>query len=69
MEDNLHFSKMKDDLNFFKNGRQPQFFHKWKTTSTFSKKEDDPHSKMEAYAPIVSKTKFISGLAQLSKIF
>jgi hypothetical protein len=32
---------MDDDLNFFKNGRQPQIFENWKTTSNFSKLEDD----------------------------
>ena len=26
---------MEDDLNFISNGRQPQFFFKWKTTSIF----------------------------------
>ena len=35
---------MEDDLNFFQNGRRPQFFPKWKTTSicqTFSKTKDN----------------------------
>jgi hypothetical protein len=32
---------MEDDLYFSKNGRRPQFFQKWKTTSIFSKREDD----------------------------
>ena len=32
---------MEDNLNFFKNGRQPQFFHKWKMTSMFSQIEED----------------------------
>ena len=32
---------MEDDLNFFENGRRPQLFQKWKTTSIFSKMEDD----------------------------
>ena len=26
---------MEDDLNFFENGRRPQYFCKWKTTSIF----------------------------------
>jgi hypothetical protein len=58
LEDNLHLEfdlnlkKMKDDLNFFKNGRRPQSFGLWKTTSTFIKwknssifgeMEDDPN--------------------------
>jgi hypothetical protein len=39
--------KVEDDLNFFKNGRRPQNFEKWKTTSknlkwkTTSKMEDN----------------------------
>jgi hypothetical protein len=33
--------KMEDYLIFFKNGRQPHFFEKWKKTSNFSKLEDD----------------------------
>jgi hypothetical protein len=34
MEDDLIFIwKMEDNLNFLENGRQPQFFGKWKTTS------------------------------------
>ena len=32
---------MEDDLNIFENGRQPQYFWKWKTTSIFLKMEDD----------------------------
>jgi hypothetical protein len=32
---------MEDDINFSGNGRRPQFFRKWKTTSFFQKKEDD----------------------------
>ena len=32
---------MEDDLNIFENGRRPQFFRKWKTTSIFLKMEDD----------------------------
>jgi hypothetical protein len=37
MEDNLNedlnFYAMEDDLNCFINGRRPQLFYKWKTTS------------------------------------
>ena len=33
MEDDLNFKKMEDDLNFFKNGRRPQSFVIWKTTT------------------------------------
>ena len=40
-EDNLIFFKMEDDLNFFENGRRPQNFRKWKTTSIFLKMEDN----------------------------
>ena len=29
------FLKMEDDLNIFENGRRPQYFWKWKTTSIF----------------------------------
>ena len=32
---------MEDDLNFVDNGRLPQLFGKWKTTSIFLKMEDD----------------------------
>jgi DICT domain-containing protein len=32
---------MEDDLNFFLNGRRPQFFFKWKTTSILLKMEDN----------------------------
>jgi hypothetical protein len=31
---------MEDDLNFWGNGRRPQFIQKWKTTSTFGEMED-----------------------------
>ena len=31
---------LKDDLNFWANGRRPQFLGKWKTTSIFAKMED-----------------------------
>ena len=30
MESNLNFLKMEDNLNFFFNGREPNFFGKWK---------------------------------------
>jgi hypothetical protein len=33
---------MEDDLNFVPNGRRPQYFGKWKTTSIFRQMEDDP---------------------------
>ena len=32
---------MEDNLNIIENGRQPQYFWKWKTTSIFLKMEDD----------------------------
>jgi hypothetical protein len=32
---------MEDDINFSGNGRRPQFFMKWKTTSIFQEMEDD----------------------------
>jgi hypothetical protein len=32
MEDDLNLSKMKDNINIFKNGRGPQYFQKWKLT-------------------------------------
>ena len=32
---------MEDDLNFSGNGRRPQFFRKWKTTSIFQDMEND----------------------------
>ena len=32
---------MEDDLNFLANGRRPQFFGKWKTTSIFWEMEDN----------------------------
>ena len=47
MEEDLIFLQMEDDLNFFTNGRRPQFFDKWKTTSIllmmsiFPKMEDN----------------------------
>ena len=34
-------SKLEDNLNFLANGRHPQYFGKWKTTSIFWKIEDD----------------------------
>ena len=38
--------KLEDDLNYFVNGRQPQFFGKWKTTSILRKMEDDHNFKV-----------------------
>jgi hypothetical protein len=35
---------MEDDLSFLENGRRPQFFFKWKTTSILLKMEDDLNS-------------------------
>jgi hypothetical protein len=32
---------MEDDLKFISNGRRPQFYLKWKTTSILSQMEDD----------------------------
>jgi hypothetical protein len=32
---------MEDDLNIFENGRRPQSFFKWKTTSILLKMEED----------------------------
>ena len=32
---------MEDDLNFFTNGRRPQFFYTWKMMSIFRKIEDN----------------------------
>jgi hypothetical protein len=32
---------MEDNLNFVPDGRRPQYFGKWKTTSTFWRIEDD----------------------------
>ena len=56
---------MEDDLIFFKNGRQPQYFQKWKTTSTFLKrKKTSIYSKWKT----TPKPKLILGLAKLSKI-
>ena len=40
MEDNLNFVQIEDDLNILANGRLPQYFGKWKTTSIFWKFED-----------------------------
>ena len=37
----LRSQKMEDDLKFVRNGRRPQFFGKWKTTSIFGEMEDD----------------------------
>jgi hypothetical protein len=41
MEDDLHFIKIEGDLNFFPNGRQPQFFSKMEDDLNFSNMEDD----------------------------
>ena len=50
MEDNINLKKMDEYFIFYKskttlifssNGRQPQFFFKWKTTSKFLWMEDD----------------------------
>ena len=35
-----NLSKMKDELNFYLNGRRPKKFQKWKMTSNFSKMEE-----------------------------
>ena len=57
---------MEDDLNFFKNVRQPQYFQNWNITSTFFKlKKTSFYSKWKTTA----KPKLILGLAKLSKIF
>jgi hypothetical protein len=32
---------MEDDINLFPNGRQPQYFGQWKTTSIFWQMEED----------------------------
>ena len=41
MEDDLNFFENGRHLNFLDNGRLPQLFRKWKTTSIFLKMEDD----------------------------
>ena len=43
MEDDLNFLIFEDNLDSFgnENGRRPQFFSKWKTTSIFLQIEDD----------------------------
>jgi hypothetical protein len=41
LKEDLIFLQMEDDLNLFTNGRQPQFFYKWKTTSILLHMEDD----------------------------
>ena len=77
MEDDLILSsEMEDDLNNFRNGRRPEKFQKWKTTSKISKMEDNLNfSKMEDkknHLFLISlkfKGKPFLGLAQLSKIF
>jgi hypothetical protein len=68
--------KMKDDLFFLsKNGRQPQLFQKWKTTSIFSKMKEDFNfffklKKTSIFSKwkTTPKPKLILGLAKLSKI-
>ena len=35
MDDDLNFLTMKDDINILENGRRPQFWGIWKTTSIF----------------------------------
>ena len=37
MEDDLNLRQMEDYLNILANGRRPQYFDKWKTTSNFGK--------------------------------
>ena len=50
---------MEEDLNFFKNGRQPQLFQKWNTTSIFSIMEDDLNfSKMEDNLNFLGKKRY-----------
>jgi hypothetical protein len=44
MEDNLNFVQIEDDLNILANGRLPQYFGKWKTTSIVWQMEDDLNS-------------------------
>ena len=42
------FQEMEDDLTIFGNGRRPQFFRKWKTTSTFQEiKDTSIHQEIE----------------------
>jgi hypothetical protein len=40
MDNDLNFSKLEEVLNFFNNGRRPQFFRKWKTILTFWQREN-----------------------------
>ena len=40
MEDELNIWQMEDNLNILANGRQPQYFGKWKTTLIFWQMED-----------------------------
>ena len=46
---------MKDDLKFFLNERWPQFFKKWKTTSSFQEMEDYMNSSRNGKQPQFSK--------------
>ena len=39
--DQVSSHELEDDLTFLANGRRPQSFGKWKTTSIFLKMEDD----------------------------
>jgi hypothetical protein len=41
MEDDLNFCQMEDYLNILGNGRQHQYFEKWKTASIPWQMEDD----------------------------
>ena len=43
MEDDLHFISNRRKLKKKSNGRRPQQFFKWKTTSILFQKEDDPN--------------------------
>jgi hypothetical protein len=45
MEDNLNFVQIEDDLNILANGRLPQYFGKWKTTSIVWQMEDNNFGK------------------------
>ena len=46
-----HFWQMEAGLNVFKNGRRPQVFQKWKTTSIYTKIEDDLHVFIDGRQP------------------
>ena len=47
---------MEDNLYFSKNGRQPQFFQKWKTTSIFWDREDNKFPWKMEDDPNISRT-------------